>query len=313
MTEAKQRLEDLDPQIRAVIAAQYAALEERAQMTREVERLTAETRQRHRQLCLSAMGEDLSAAIQRYQELQAEEGYDITAVVRAMKEQLVAPPGVMPGRATWQPPALIADNSLLAVLQPSYVYEVAVETAAFIKDERDLPLAPFTIDGGLGGKGSGFGDGDRTFTTRDVSWIFRFVPPESRFYDFYPTTWGFGTYHVMSDDNILTSDVAHVAFRLRGVVNSGAPNLGTPQQTLTLLDKQGDNINEFGWIGGPGPLGGAQLHLSGYLDANSSTVITLTHELYVYARGLGTWADLDFETNGSKGQQSLGPVWCYVF
>jgi hypothetical protein len=311
MNEPTQRLADLDADTRAVIREHYASIHKRIEAAKEIDSLAAAIRKRRyerRLRLMDGLGMEASALIERARSIQADERQD----TRELLEQATKVSGRNErGRTNTRPPVIAADTHLVASLDPYYVYEIYVDTGAFIRDEIGSPPPPFQVYSEVFGAGDGRDDAtDRYTATIEVNWLFKFVPTESGYYNFFPTTAYFGKYTVISDDGICTSKQAHVEMSLKGAVSSGGSS--TPAATLPpLLHRDSDNIYEVNReMGAPGGGGEAQLHMLAVpIGANVPAIVTLTHRLYVYARGEGSHAQLNFQS----GQYGLGPVWCYVF
>jgi hypothetical protein len=311
MNQTTQRLDDLDTQARGIIHDRYELLKDRARASQAADQAAAKVRAQRRERQLNVIGPDMAAMLQRLRDAEAENDQSTEALVRELKAQWPTSAGLTSSAINASPPVILTDAALLAVLMPYYEYMVDADTAGFVQDAHGSPPPPVRTIVQAGGSGDGWDDQDRNFHTYELSWLFSFTPPETRFYDFYPTTADYGTCTLLSDDGTFTSKVAHASVTLRGAVNSLQGAGGMPTATETVFDRQGDNINEHREMGSPtGSV--AQLHIKTLLQANSPTTITLAYELYVYARGGGTRAELDFASDNPHGLGIRAP-WCYAF
>jgi hypothetical protein len=305
MTGPTQRFEELDPEDGKLIEAHYAVLRQRAQIARDIERLGAKARQDRHQRRLRAMGDDIAAALRRVSEVDANQRPDAARLMKQIRERTDASRAVL---STMPPPLTVAaDSRLVATLHAYYVYEVDRNTGEFVRDAFGSPLLFRTT---LKSVGTGLGIFDDGATSDlEVNWLMKFVPPESRFYDLYTTTGYFGDLTLQSDDSSLDSLVVHAYFRTR---TSVAPS-GSPSASHTEFDLQNDNINQFWTLGAPTEGSESQLHIRTYLNADQPVTVVFTHELYTYARGQPTYAQIDFGDDVLELGKQLGPVWCYVF
>jgi hypothetical protein len=309
MNKHTQELNNLDAETRAVIEERIALEQKDVQGSIEIESLAASIRKRRRERRRKILGEDLSALLDRAKSIEAEEGRDTKDLLDAAKKVQLGPELA---QINTRQPVIATSSRRVASLTPYFVYEFNIDTGAFITGIYGTPPEPFPVEALVFGSGSGRDDADRHTSTIEVSWLFRFVPTQGGFYHFFPTTAYFGEYTAISDDDISTSLQAHVSMRLKGAVSAGGTSgVSMPAATQSLLNRDSDNINEVRrQIGAPGAGGEAQLNILAVpLGEGVPAIVTLTHELYVYARGSGTTAYLDFRS----GQHRVGPVWCYVF
>jgi hypothetical protein len=158
----------------------------------------------------------------------------------------------------------------------------------------------FDVSAWASGSGSGlFGTGAGSFTVY-LDWWFSFRPDVSRNYsqEIYVPFNGF--YIVRSDDGIFTSKEAEVNINLSG---QGYQYNWKPRETTNVLHVRDDNINvneRFdGW---------RKHYYSSELGADAAYLL-VTAEFYVYARGGGSYAELNFaDGNANK----IGVPFVYV-
>ena len=161
---------------------------------------------------------------------------------------------------------------------------------------------PGTIDASVyaNGAGSGlFGTGAGSFTVY-MDWWFTYRAPENRNYSHSVSVPFNGFYIVRADDGFWDSKEAHARIDLSAV---GYQYNYKAVGTANVLDVRDDNINvndRFdGW---------RNIYYSDLLGADQA-YLRVTASLYVYARGGGSTAQLNF-SDGSANY--LGVPWVYV-
>jgi hypothetical protein len=291
----------LDPEVQTFLAKRYGVFERNASLNQASARMAAPIRRYRRERLAKLMGMDFAERSQLLRRPDAEEERMVAAFqknVRTASQAERAPSADARANVTPQgsPP--------IATLHPYYMSVVNSSTGAVIEDVYNIQGVPsYKREFRVEGTGDGNQDSDRDIETADVDWLMSFTPLDTRVYHFFPTTAYYAWYMIYSDDTFLTSLQAHLTIRIL------ATTYGAGVASLTLYDRDSDNINEQGYMGAPGAGGEAQLHVAAFLQAGQPIIVTFTHSFYLYARGFPAWVDLDYKS----GQQALGPVWCYVF
>lgn len=136
------------------------------------------------------------------------------------------------------------------------------------------------------GSGTGlFGTGAGSFTAY-IDWWFVFRPDSNRFYAFDNYIPYHGFYIVRSDDGVFTSKEAKVRIDVSAVAYQYNYK---PSASTNVLDVGSDNIDvndRFdGW---------RHTYYSTLLGGGDSAYLRLTSSYYVYARGGGSYAQLNF-------------------
>jgi hypothetical protein len=150
------------------------------------------------------------------------------------------------------------------------------------------------------GSGPGwFGTGAASFTVY-LDWWFWFRAPDNRYYNyiFYVPFYGF--YIVFADDGWFTSKEAHARIDLS---MQGYQYNWKGQTSTNVLDIDGQNINDNYRFDGT-----RITYYSDLLGADTAYVL-LSASFYVYARGDGSNAELNFNDGTAN---YVGVPWVYV-
>jgi hypothetical protein len=159
----------------------------------------------------------------------------------------------------------------------------------------------FDVRDWASGAGSGlFGTGAASFTVY-VDWWFTFTTDTSRFYSHNIYVPFNGFYIVRSDDGFWDSKEAHVRIDLSA---QGYQYNWKPSSSTNVLDIDSQNINvndRFdGW---------RTMYYSDLLGGGDAAYVRVTSSFYVYARGGGSYAELNFSDGAAN---YIGVPWVYI-
>jgi hypothetical protein len=159
----------------------------------------------------------------------------------------------------------------------------------------------FDVQDWASGGGSGlFGTGAGSFTVY-LDWWFTFTTDTSRFYSHNIYVPFNGFYIVRADDGFWDSKEAHVRIDLSA---QGYQYNWKPSSSTNVLDIGSQNINvndRFdGW---------RTMYYSDLLGGGDTAYLRVTSSFYVYARGGGSYAELNFSSGSAN---YIGVPWVYV-
>lgn len=255
--------------------------------------------------CQTAYEHNMKASGLNLSVLQAEEARDLTEAQQWVEE--VRPALILAGGEAEVAKRMSADEMAAARELSLTPKDSSVLTPVGVTEMSSESLTQAWLGSGgcqnywVKAWGAGWGCvGGVGSIERHITWYFRYTPPSTRFYAIIPYVQFNGFYITRANDKWYNCKYARGRAQIK--VNAHQYNW-KGEQVWTVLDSRGDNISvnrRFDTT--------RRVNYSALLGGGDSVLIMVRVGLYAYAKGSGSYSELNFST-GSANHVCIPNVW----